>query len=55
VRDRLVYDADQLAGAALSQVDCGCGGDQLRELVRSYAGRLEGKVWSAKVYARRPA
>jgi arsenite methyltransferase len=55
VRDRLVYDADQLSGAALSQVDCGCGGDQLRELARNYAGRFVGKVWSAKVYARRPA
>ena len=54
VRERLVYDAGQIAGMALSTVGCSCGGDQLAELARDYAGELEGKVWSAKVYARKP-
>lgn len=55
VRDRLMYDGDQLAGAALSQIDCSCGGDQFKDLVHRYAAQLVGKVWSAKVYARKPA
>jgi arsenite methyltransferase len=55
VRDRLVYDAAQITAAALSQLDCSCGGDQLGELVARYAAQLVGKVWSAKVYARKPA
>jgi SAM-dependent methyltransferase len=55
VRDRLVYDGDQLAGVALSQFDCSCGGEQLEGLVREYAAKLAGRVWSAKVYARKPS
>jgi SAM-dependent methyltransferase len=59
VRDRLVYEGDQIAGYAASAVeDACCGGrsnEQLADLVRGYARGLEGKVWSAKVYARKPA
>jgi SAM-dependent methyltransferase len=55
VRDRLVYDADQLegiAGSDLGSLSCCSGGDaQLRSVSRT----LVGKVWSAKVYARKPA
>ena len=59
VRDRLVYDASQLDGYVASEFEgtC-CGGpsqEQLAKLVRGYADSLVGKVWSAKVYARRPA
>ena len=53
VRDRLVYDADQLEAIASSaEGGCGCGGgdaDQAR-----LARTLAGKVWSAKIYARKP-
>ena len=55
VRDRLVYDAEQLEGIAASDLGslCSCaeGKTQLLSAARSLAGR----VWSAKVYARKPA
>jgi arsenite methyltransferase len=55
VRDRLVYDADQLEGIAASDLEsvcsCGAGKAQLTAAARTLAG----KVWSAKVYAKRPA
>jgi arsenite methyltransferase len=54
VRERLVYDVAQLTAAAMSTIGCSCGGDELTGLVRGYAGRLQGKVWSAKVFARKP-
>jgi SAM-dependent methyltransferase len=54
VRARLVYDADQLEGFAGSEGEgaCGCGAGkaELATLARS----LSGKIWSAKVYARKP-
>jgi SAM-dependent methyltransferase len=52
VRDRLVYDADQLEYAIVSDLNLigQKGATNLRELVRTIAG----KVWSAKVYARKP-
>jgi arsenite methyltransferase len=50
VRDRLVYDADQLVGLAV-----GTGWEvEPSPLVREAARTLEGKVWSAKIYARKP-
>ena len=60
VRDRLVYDAAQLASFATSATEgvCRCGSqlpDELVAVVDRYARGLEGQVWSAKVYARRPA
>jgi SAM-dependent methyltransferase len=58
VRDRLVYDAAQIAGYGASALEGACCGEQatgqLDALVRAYAGSLEGKVWSAKIYARKP-
>ena len=64
VRDRLVYDAGQLASFVTSGTEgvCSCGGgDQLGaefgaefvEKVAGYARDLEGQVWSAKVYGRK--
>jgi SAM-dependent methyltransferase len=60
VRDRLVYDAGQLSSFATSATEgvCGCGSqlpEALVALVEQYARGLEGQVWSAKVYARKPA
>ena len=55
VRDRLVYDADQLEGIAASDLEsvccCGAGKAELTAVARTLAG----KVWSAKVYAKKPA
>jgi SAM-dependent methyltransferase len=52
VRARLIYDADELEGIAGSESGCGCGLGQ--EELRSYARSLAGKVWSAKIYGRKP-
>jgi SAM-dependent methyltransferase len=58
VRERLVYDAGQIAGYVASALGGACCGDehgeQLAGIVRERARSLEGKVWSAKIYARRP-
>ncbi len=55
VRARLVYDADQLEAIASSEGEsaCGCGTGKTELL--AFARDLAGKVWSAKVYARKPA
>ena len=64
VRDRLVYDAGQLASFVTSETEgvcsCGCGdqlgaefGAEFVEKVAGYARDLEGQVWSAKVYGRK--
>jgi arsenite methyltransferase len=54
VRARLVYDAAQLEGFAASEFegacDCSMGKEQLGEAARI----IVGKIWSAKVYARKP-
>jgi hypothetical protein len=52
VRARLVYDADQLEGMAGSEGGCGCGLG--KDELGAYARSLAGKVWSAKIYARKP-
>jgi hypothetical protein len=49
---RLVYDADQLEAIAGSESGCGCGLG--KEELGAYARSLDGKVWSAKIYARKP-
>jgi arsenite methyltransferase len=54
VRARLVYDADQLEGLAGSDSGCGCGCGLGKEELGAYARSLAGKVWSAKIYARKP-
>ncbi len=52
VRARLVYDADQLEGIAGSDSGCSCGLG--KDELSAYARSLAGKVWSAKIYARKP-
>lgn len=62
VRGRLVYDAaqleelaDDLVSSSTDAQGCGCGSASgLGAAVKHYARTLEGKVWSAKVYARKP-
>jgi hypothetical protein len=64
VRERLVYDECQLEGFFVSEMpdekgccggtqSCGCGvaADDLKPIARSMAG----KIWSAKIYAKKPA
>jgi hypothetical protein len=53
VRERLVYTADQLASSALAQISSAFGGVDMEKLVNRYARELEGRIWSAKVYARK--
>jgi arsenite methyltransferase len=59
VRERYVYEAEQMQafiGSELKEeASCCCGGASLSELAKEWAPRLEGKVWSAKVFARKPA
>ena len=59
VRERLVYDAAQIAGYVTSALGGSCcgGADEghVADVVRERAQSLEGKVWSAKIYARKPA
>ena len=66
VRHRMVYDASQLkaficselpdnALDAASPCSCGCGGGSPnRTTVSDVANALAGKVWSAKIHARKP-
>jgi SAM-dependent methyltransferase len=58
VRDRLVYDADQLVAFFHGDNgEGGCCGAPAADprAVAAAARRLVGKVWSAKLYARKPA
>ena len=64
VRGRLVYDADQLAGYAVSVMEedpsafaplgSGAADTMDKPKVEAFARSLTGKIWSAKVYARKP-
>jgi SAM-dependent methyltransferase len=57
VRARLVYDAAQIKAFFLSEIptSCGCGAESIDpEAVAQVAETLRGKVWSAKVFARKP-
>ncbi|MEW6743830.1 MAG: arsenite methyltransferase [Planctomycetota bacterium] len=77
VRERIVYDADQLAGLIPSEQKvlesagccgsgasgqklperggcCGIGAKDLQGLLPDLAERCVGRVWSAKIYARKP-
>jgi arsenite methyltransferase len=58
VRERLVYDATQLAAFVTSEgvgeLSSCCGGEQVQGIVKEIASGLTGKIWSAKVYARKP-
>jgi arsenite methyltransferase len=53
VRDRFVYDAEQLECIARSDLEAICGCAQGKAMLPAFARSLEGMVWSAKVYARK--
>jgi SAM-dependent methyltransferase len=61
VRERLVYDRAQIEAFIGSELkegtsSCCCGGGSATgDLARTWSACLEGKVWSAKVFARKPA
>jgi hypothetical protein len=50
----LVYDADQLEAMAGSKTESACGCAMGKGELAAYARSLAGKVWSAKIYARKP-
>lgn len=60
VRDRLKYDAAQLAALVESdlpedaKIPSCCGAKIDSKTIRSVAESVEGKVWSAKIFARKP-
>jgi len=54
VRARLVYDADQLEGIAGSESESVCGCGMGKAELAAFARTLAGRVWSAKIYARKP-
>jgi len=55
VKDRLVYDVDQLASFAAEGLPTSCGcSPQLSPRAREFVKRLQGRIWSAKVYAKKP-
>lgn len=60
VRDRVVYDQSALTGLVGSELPAdggGCcgAGNVSPELIRKIAAALAGRVWSAQIYARKPA
>ena len=55
VRGRLVYDANQLESAFKDSKAISLLPPQDRERLRELTRSVAGKVWSAKVYARKPA
>jgi SAM-dependent methyltransferase len=57
VRERLVYDATQLEafiGSELKEAPACCCGPSVSDLAREWGPRLQGKIWSAKIVARKP-
>ena len=58
VRERLVYDAVQLEGFIGSELKegsaCCCCGPSAGDLAKTWGPRLQGKIWSAKIFARKP-
>lgn len=55
VRDRLVYDASQLEAFFVSELEGCCGGARADDgRIRNAAKTMAGKVWSAKMYGRKP-
>jgi arsenite methyltransferase len=55
VRERFVYDAVQIEAfiGSLQEGTACCCGPSTSELAKTWATQLEGKVWSAKVFARK--
>jgi SAM-dependent methyltransferase len=55
VRERLVYDTAQLRAVIASEIpEPSCGCDPSPELVNEVAASLSEKIWSAKIFARKP-
>jgi arsenite methyltransferase len=57
VRERLVYDETQIEafiGSELKEGTSCCCGPSSGELAKTLGPRLQGKVWSTKVFARKP-
>jgi len=60
VRERIVYDRSQLIALVkselpqLERVFACCAGAIGEEIIARIAGSVEGKIWSAKFYARKP-
>ena len=59
VQDRIIYNAAQLSALAESELPdpvgtSGCCGEDLSAHLEPIAEALEGKIWSAKIYARKP-
>jgi arsenite methyltransferase len=55
VRERMVYDVLQLSGLITSEISAQTPGDIAPGLVTEAAEQLQGKIWSARVYAQKPA
>ncbi len=55
VRARLVYDSGQIVQSIMDGSSIGSFGEVSEADLRDLAHAVEGKVWSAKVYARKPA
>jgi len=59
VRERLVYDSCQLDSFLESEVEGGksscCCGSSSSKRVRKALGEVAGKIWSARIHARKPA
>lgn len=55
VRSRVTYDSSQICGLVDSEVDGGgcCGAAATGEVARRAADELEGRIWSANVFARK--
>ena len=53
VRERIIYDAKQIERMVGSDIETACC-SQVKSKLTSVAGAIAGKVWSAKVYARKP-
>ena len=62
VRERVVYDETQLEGFIASELpdnveqarSCCCGGPAAADQVKEITRALLGKIWSAKIHARKP-
>ncbi len=54
VRDRLVYDAAQICGLIVSEIPDAGMDEPAEDLLSRVADQVEGKIWSASVYARKP-
>ena len=54
VRDRLVYDAAQVCSLIAAESPGGEADETADEMLKRVAAEIEGKIWSASVYARKP-